>query len=157
MCGYRDISGDAWLINWSTYVHSLCKFQTLTLMSSSENLFSAVGTGYFHEESPQCDQWLYATSGYVWPISERFMLGWSGGTWPAYYHWPNTGRVDGRCPIMFVLTQSYPWDTCFVCSTLRKIAVSNLGQLLFRLSFTWSRYRNAYRYLWIMTIDFVAN
>ena len=58
VCGNRDISGDAWLINWSTYVHSLCRFQTLTLMSSSKILFSAVGTGYFHEESPQCDQWL---------------------------------------------------------------------------------------------------
>ena len=58
VCGNRDISGDAWLINWSTYVHSLCRFQTLTLMSSSKNLFSAVGTGYFHEASPQCDQWL---------------------------------------------------------------------------------------------------
>ena len=54
--GNRDISGDAWLINWSTYIHSLCKFQTLTLMGSSKNLFSAVDTGYFHEESPQCDQ-----------------------------------------------------------------------------------------------------
>ena len=58
VCGNRGISGDAWLINLSTYVHSLCKFQTLTLMSSSKNLFSAVGIGYFHEESPQCDQWL---------------------------------------------------------------------------------------------------
>ena len=43
----------------------------------------------------------------VWPISERFMLGWSGGTRPACCHWPNPGRVDGRCPIMSVLTQSY--------------------------------------------------
>ena len=58
VCGNRDIPGDAWLIYWSTYVHSLCRFQTLTRMRSSKNLFSAVGTGYFHEESPQCDQWL---------------------------------------------------------------------------------------------------
>ena len=67
-------------------------------------------------------------------------------------HWPNTGMVDGRCPIMPVLTQSYPCDTWFVCSTLRELALSNLGQLLFCLSVTWSRCRNAYRDLWIMTI-----
>ena len=58
VCGNRGISGNAWLINWSTYVHSLCKFQTLALMSFSKTLSSAVGTGYFHEESPHCDQWL---------------------------------------------------------------------------------------------------
>ena len=47
---------------------------------------------------------------------------------------------------------SYPCDLWFVCSTLRELAVSNLGQLLFCLSITWSRYRNAYRDLWIMSI-----
>ena len=88
----------------------------------------------------------------VWPISERFMLGQSGGTWPACCHWPNTGRVDARCPIMSVLTQSYQCGTWFVCSILRELAVSNLGQPLFCLSITWSRCRNAYRDLWIMTI-----
>ena len=89
---------------------------------------------------------------HVWSISERFMLGWSGGTWPACCHWLNTGKVDGRCPIMFVLTQSYPSDTWFVCSALRELAVSNLGQLLLWLSITWSRCSNAYWDLWIMTI-----
>ena len=88
----------------------------------------------------------------VWPISERFVLGLSGGTWPACCHWPNTGRVDARCPIMSVLTQSYQCGTWFVCSILRELAVSNLGQPLFCLSITWSRCRNAYRDLWIMTI-----
>ena len=90
---------------------------------------------------------------HVWPISERFMLAWFGGTWPACCHWLNTGTVSGRCPIMFVLTQSYPCDTWFFCSTLRELAVSNLGQLLFCRSTTWSRCRNAYRDLWIMTIE----
>ena len=85
---------------------------------------------------------------HVWPISE---LKWSGATWPACCHWPNPGRVDGRCPVMFVLTQSYPCDAWFVRSILRELAVSNLGQLLFCLSITWSRCRNAYRDLWIMT------
>ena len=88
----------------------------------------------------------------VWPISERLVLGWSGGTWPACCHWLNTGRVDGRCPIMSVLTQSNQCGTWFVFSTLQEFAVSNLGQLLFYLSITWSRCRNAYRDLWIMTI-----
>ena len=91
----------------------------------------------------------------VWPISERVMLGRSGGTWPACCHWPNTGRVDGRCPIMSVLTQSYQCGAWFVCSTLREVAVSNLGQLLFCLSITWSRCRNAYRDLWIMTVLYI--
>ena len=90
---------------------------------------------------------------HVWPISERFMLGWFGGTWPACCHWLNTGTVDGCCPIMFVLTQSYPCDTWYVCSTLRELAVSNLGQLLFCRSITWSRCRKAYQDLWIMTIN----
>ena len=89
---------------------------------------------------------------HVWPISERFMLGWFGGTWPACCHWLNTGTVGGRCPIMFVLTQSYHSDTWFFCSTLRELAVSNLGQLLFCRSITWSRCHNAYRDLWIMTV-----
>ena len=88
---------------------------------------------------------------HVWPISKRFMHGWSGGKLRACFHWLNTGMVDGRCPIMFVLTQSYPCATWFVCSTLRELAVGNLGQLLFCLSITWSRYRNAYRDLWIIT------
>ena len=69
-----------------------------------------------------------------------------------YDHWLNTGPVCGLCPIMFVLTQSYQCDTCFFCSTLRELAVSNLGQLLFCRSITWSRCCNAYRDLWIMTI-----
>ena len=77
---------------------------------------------------------------HVWPISEGFTLGWSGGTWPACCHWLNTGKVDGPCPIMSVLIQSYPCDTWFVCSILRELAVSNLGQLLFCLSITWPRY-----------------
>ena len=64
----------------------------------------------------------------------------------------NTGPVGGRCPIMFVLTRSYQCDTYFFCSTLRELVVSNLGQLLFCRSITWSRCRNAYRDLWIMTI-----
>ena len=81
------------------------------------------------------------------------MLGQSGDTWPACCHWPNTGRVDARCPIMSVLAQSYQCGTWFVCSILRELAVSNLGQPLFCLSITWSRCRNAYRDLWIMTID----
>ena len=42
-----------------------------------------------------------------------------------------TGTVDGHCPIMFVLTHSYPCDRGFVYSTLRDPAVNNLGQLLF--------------------------
>ena len=53
---------------------------------------------------------------------------------------------------MSVLTQWYQCGTWFVCSILRELAVSNLGQPLFCLSITWSRYRNAYRDLWIMTI-----
>ena len=89
---------------------------------------------------------------HVWRISARFMHGWFGGTWLACCHWLNTGPVSGRCPIMFVLTQPYQCDTCFFCSTLRKLAVSNLGQLLFCRPITWSRCRNAYRDLWIMTI-----
>ena len=92
----------------------------------------------------------------VWPISERFVLGQSGGTWPACCHWPNTGRVDARCPIMSVLTQSYQCGTWFVCSILRELAVSNLGQPLFCLSITWSRCHNAYRDLWIKTIVLVS-
>ena len=82
------------------------------------------------------------------------MLGQSGGTWPACCHWPNTGRVHARCPIMSVLTQSYQCGTWFVCSIVRELAVSNLGQPLFCLSITWSRCRNAYRDLWIMTIKY---
>ena len=72
--------------------------------------------------------------------------------WPACCHWPDTGRVDARCPIMSVLTQSYQCGTWFVCSILQELAVSNLGQPLFCLSITWSRCRNAYRDLWIMII-----
>ena len=53
---------------------------------------------------------------HVWPISKCFVLGWSGGKLPVYCHWLNTGIVDRRCPIMFVLTQSYPYDTWFVCT-----------------------------------------
>ena len=56
---------------------------------------------------------------------------------------------------MSVLTQSYQCGTWFVCSILRELAVSNLGQPLFCLSITWSRYRNAYRDLWIVTIKLV--
>ena len=89
---------------------------------------------------------------HVWPISKHFMLGLSGGMWPACCHWLNTDMVAGRCPIVFVLTQSYPYDKWFVCSTLQELVVSNPGQLLFCLTITWSRYRNAYRDLWIMTI-----
>ena len=90
---------------------------------------------------------------HVWPISERFKLGWSSGTCLAFCHWLNTGKVDGSCPIVFVLTQSYPCDTWFVCNTLRELAMSNLGQqLLFCLSITWSKCCNAYRDLWVMTI-----
>ena len=89
---------------------------------------------------------------HVWPISERFMLGWSGGTRPACCHWLNTGKVDGSCLIMFVLVQSYPCDTWFFYSTLRELAMSSVGQLLFCLSSMWSRCCNAYRDLWIMTI-----
>ena len=88
---------------------------------------------------------------HVWPISEHLMHGWSSGTWPACCHWLNSGKVDGPCPMMFVLTESYPCDTWFVCSTLRELAVSNLCHLLFCLSITWSRRCNAYRALWIMT------
>ena len=66
------------------------------------------------------------------------------------------GRVDARRPIMSVLTQSYQCCMWFVCSILRELAVSNLGQLLFCLSITWSRCRNAYRDLWIMTIKVPA-
>ena len=80
------------------------------------------------------------------------MFGWSGGTWQACCHWLNAGKVDGSCPIMFVLIQSYPCDTWFFYSILRQLAVSSVGQLLFCLSSTWSRCRNAYRDLWIMTI-----
>ena len=89
---------------------------------------------------------------HVWPICERFMLGWFGGTWPACCYWLNTGTVGGRWPIMFLLTRSCQCDTWFFCSTLRELALSNLSQLLFCRSITWSRCRNAYRYLWIMTI-----
>ena len=56
---------------------------------------------------------------HVWPISKRFMFGWFGGMWPACCHWLNTGTLGGRCPIMFVFTQSYQCDTWFLCSTLR--------------------------------------
>ena len=102
--------------------------------------------------SVTCDQaW---PTYHVWPISKCFMLRWSCGVWPACCHWLNTGMTDGRCPIMFMFTQkSYPCDTWFVCSTLRDFAVSNLGQLLFYLSITWSRCRNAFRDLWTMTIQ----
>ena len=102
--------------------------------------------------SVTCDQaW---PTYHVWPISKCFMLGWSCGVWPACCHWLNTGMTDGRCPIMFMFTQkSYPCDTWFVCSTLRDLAVSNLGQLLFYLSITWSRCRNAFRDLWTLTIQ----
>ena len=65
---------------------------------------------------------------HVWPISKCFMLGWSGGIWLACCHWLNTGMVDRRCPIMVVLTQPYPCDRWFVCSTLWELAVSNVGQ-----------------------------
>ena len=58
---------------------------------------------------------------------------------------------------MSVLNQSYQCGTWFVCSILRELAVSNLGQPLFCLSITWSRCRNAYRDLWIMTIQFIHN
>ena len=88
---------------------------------------------------------------HVWPIFQRFMLGWSDGTWPACCHWLSTGKVDRPCPIMFVLIQSYPCGM-FVCNSLWEFAVSNLGQLLFCLSIAWSRCRNAYQDLWIMTI-----
>ena len=57
---------------------------------------------------------------------------------------------------MSVLTQWYQCGTWFVCSILRELAVSNLCQPLFCLSITWSRYRNAYRDLWIMTINLQA-
>ena len=57
---------------------------------------------------------------------------------------------------MSVLTQSYQCGTWFVCSILRELAVSNLGQPLFCLSITWSRCRNAYRDLWIMTIELLV-
>ena len=80
------------------------------------------------------------------------MLGWSGAMWPTCCHWLNTDMVNGRCPIVFVLTQSYPCDTWIICSTLRQLAVSNLGQLLFCLSVTWSRCRNACRNVWIKII-----
>ena len=88
---------------------------------------------------------------HVWPIFECSLLGWSGGTWPACCHWLNTGKVEGPCHIMFVLTQSYLCYTWLVCNTLRELTVSNLGQLLFCLSTTWSRCHNAYRDWWIMT------
>ena len=67
-------------------------------------------------------------------------------------YWMNTGMVNGRCPIMFVHTQSYPCDTWYVCSPLPELAVSNLGQLLFCLSIMRSRCRNAYPNLWLLTI-----
>ena len=103
-----------------------------------------------HDFGSQDEAWpMY----HVWPISERLILGWFGGTWPAYCHWLNTGTVGGRCPIKFALIQSYPCDTWFSSSTLRELAVSNLGQLLFCRSITWSRSHNAYRDLWIMTIE----
>ena len=56
---------------------------------------------------------------------------------------------------MSVLTQSYHCGTWFVCSFLLELAVSSLGQPLFCLSITWSRCRNAYRDLWIMTIEMI--
>ena len=83
---------------------------------------------------------------------------------PALYAWVIRWHVTGMLslaehwhgrralPIMFVLTQSYPCDTSFVCSTLRELAMSNLGQLLFCVSVTWSRCCNACRDLGIMTI-----
>ena len=95
---------------------------------------------------------------HVWPISERYMLGLFSGNSPACCPWMTTGTVGGGgggggCPIMFVLTQSYQCDTWFFSSTLRELAVSNLGQLLLCQSITWTRCRNGYRILWIMTID----
>ena len=72
----------------------------------------------------------------VWPISERSILGWSGGMPPAFCHWLNTGMADGRSPIMFVLTQAYP------CDTSTSVLPINM----------WSRCCNAYRDLWIMPI-----
>ena len=52
VCGNRGISGDAWLINWSTYVHSLCKFQTLTLTSSSKTFSPLLALGIFMKRVP---------------------------------------------------------------------------------------------------------
>ena len=82
---------------------------------------------------------------YVPCMSDLRALGWSGGKLPACCHCLNTGTGDGRCPIIFVLTQSYACDTWFVCSNLRELAVSNVGQLLFCLWITWPRCRNIYR------------
>ena len=97
--------------------------------------------------------WWGVSMYHVWSITERFMIGWSDGMRPACCFLLNTGMFDGCYPIMVVLTQSYPCDTGFVCSTMRELVVINLGQLLHCLSITWSRCRNVYRDLWIMTIN----
>ena len=56
--------------------------------------------------------------------SPSALLGRSRGKLPACCNWLNTGMADGRYPFVFVLTQSYPCDPWFVCSTLRELAVS---------------------------------
>ena len=62
-------------------------------------------------------------------------------------HWHSRRALSNH-----VFAHSQSCDTWFFCSTLRELAVSNLGQLLFCRSITWPRCRNAYRDLWIMTI-----
>ena len=66
-------------------------------------------------------------------------------------HWQGR-RVLSNHVCAHSVIHVYQCGAWFVCSTLREVAVSNLGQLLFCLSITWSRCRNAYRDLWIMTV-----
>ena len=62
-------------------------------------------------------------------------------------HWQGRRALSNHVCAHSVISM---WNV--VC--LQHLAVSNLGQPLFCLSFTWSRCRNAYRDLWIMTIAF---
>ena len=62
--------------------------------------------------------------------------------------WTLTG-VTGAVETCSVHTLPYPCDTWYVCSTLQELAVSKL----FCLSITRSRWLNACRGFWIMTIN----
>ena len=48
----------------------------------------------------------------------NFLRGSSSCMRSACVHWLNIDRDDKHCPIMSMLTQSYPCDTWLVCSTL---------------------------------------
>ena len=63
-------------------------------------------------------------------------------------HWQGRRALSNHVSAHSVISM---WH--MVClQHLARLAVSNLSQPLFCLSITWSRCRNAYRDLWIMTI-----